>query len=100
MFDDEYAKNHISILIDFKTLILNKKIIKKLRKAGFKFAIAFSDTTILPPKERSSLYMGTMIVINKKEDNYEEVEKFIPNDLKDIIIYDDVYSRYNSIEGE
>ncbi len=99
-YDDEYAKSHIIILIDFDVLVKNKKIVKKLRKAGYKFAVGFPDTKNLPAKEKSSLYMANLIFVNKKDPNYNKLDKFIPNDLKSYIINDDVYEKFESLEGE
>ena len=100
MFDDEYAKSHVNILIDFITLIKYKKIIKKIRKSGFKFAIRLNDLSSIPAKEKSCLYMANIIFLNKKDEKYEILENYIPNDLKDFIVYDDVYSKFDSIEGD
>lgn len=100
MLDDEYAKSHVTIMIDFETLITHKKIIKKIRKSGFKFAIGFKNSINIPAKEKSCLYMASVIFINDKDKNYENIEKYIPSDLNNFIIYDDVYSKFDNLEGD
>ncbi|MDD4407502.1 MAG: signal peptidase I [Bacilli bacterium] len=100
MFDDEYAKSHITIFIDFETLIANKKIIKKLRKYGYKFAVGFKNINNLPPKEKSSLYMSNGFFVNKEDVLCKTLEKYIPNDLSDYIIYYNIYDKFYSLEGE
>ncbi|MDD4407010.1 MAG: signal peptidase I [Bacilli bacterium] len=100
MFDDEYAKSHITIFIDFETLIASKKIIKKLRKSGYKFAVGFNNINNLPPKEKSSLYMSSVFFINKEDSLFETLEKYIPTDLNDYIVYYNIYNKFYSLEGE
>ena len=100
MFDDEFAKSHITIFIDFETLIANKKIIKKLRKYGYKFAVGFKNINNLPPKEKSSLYMSNGFFVNKEDVLCKTLEKYIPNDLSDYIIYYNIYDKFYSLEGE
>lgn len=100
MIDDEYAKSHIIILIDFADLVANKKIIKRIRKSGYKFALGFKDGSNIPPKDRSNLYMTNIIFIDKKDENFEKLNSYIPVDIESHVIYDDIYSKFNNIEGE
>lgn len=96
--NDEYAKSHVIILIDFSVLIKSRKIVKRIRRSGYKFAVAFEDSSILPPKDKSTLYMANHIFINKKDELYNKLENYIPKDLKDFIIYEDVYEKFESLE--
>ncbi len=100
MFEDEYAKSHISILIDFDTLTANKRIVSRLRRKGYRFAIGFNENVSLLAKDKNSLSVGNILFVNKKAENYDAIEKYIPADLKDIIIYNDVYDKFNIVEGD
>ncbi len=97
--DDEYAKAHILFLIDFKDLVNNKKFIQRLRKSGFKFVIGFKNTEFLAAKNRECLYFANILFVAKNND-LEVIENYIPDDLQDKIVYDNIFDKYNSIEGE
>ena len=100
LFEDEYAKSHIIILIDFKDLILNKSNIKKIRKSGYRFALAFSEASDLLAKDRGNLYMANIIFVDKTEEKKENLEAYIPDDLLDNIVYDNILGKISPIEGE
>lgn len=97
--EDEYAKAHIIFLIDFKDLVNNKKFIQRLRKSGLRFAIGFKNTEFLSAKNKECLYFANIIFVAKNND-LEVIENYIPDDLQDKIIYDDIFDKYSSIEGE
>ncbi|MDD2504944.1 MAG: signal peptidase I [Bacilli bacterium] len=98
--DDEYAKSHILFLIDFQDIIENKKAIRRLRRLGYRFAIGFKEVDKLLSKDRSCLYLAQFIFIGKSEELTEKIEDFIPADLQHKIIYDDVFDKFNSLEGD
>ena len=100
MFEDEYAKSHITILIDFDTLSSYIRIVSKLRRMGFRFAIGFNENVKLYAKDKNSLSVGNHLFVNTKAENYKEVENYIPKDLKELIIYNDVYDKFNIVEGD
>ena len=93
MIDDEYAKNHTLILIDFKDLKQYKYIIKKIKKAGFRFALNFADNKGLLPVDKTRLYMVDAMFVNRKGEGFEEIISYIPDELLEKVIYDDIINK-------
>ena len=46
MFADDFAKNNISILVQFEAMAKNKKIIKSLLKEGQSFSVDLNEITL------------------------------------------------------
>ncbi|MDD4795667.1 MAG: S24 family peptidase [Bacilli bacterium] len=98
--EDEYAKAHILFLIDFEDLIKNKKVIQRFKKKGFRFATGFKNPYNLAKKDRGILYMVETIFTTGKDNIAETIENYVPKDLQHKIIYDNIYDKFNIMEGE
>jgi signal peptidase len=100
MIDDKYAKDNVIILITFEILLNNKKIIKKVRKMGYKFALVFNQETSVLEKNRGDIYIADYIFINKKVVNIENILSLIPEELLDKVIYEDIVEKVGDFGGE
>lgn len=98
LIDDEYAKSHIYILIDFEQFKQNQKRVKEIRKSGYRFVVAIDAKSKLNAASKGLLEIPELIFINKKDLNYENVISYIPKDLIDKIVYDDIFNKLNITE--
>lgn len=98
--DDKYAKDNVLILITFEDLLANKQFLKKVRKMGYKFALVFNKETIIKEKNRGDLYIADYVFINKKIPNMASVISYIPDELLDNVIYEDIVDKVGDFRGE
>lgn len=100
MIDDKYAKDNIIILITFDDLLKNKTIIKQYRKMGYKFALVFDEDTGIKEKDRGYIYIADYIFVKKEGDNASKVLPFIPVELLDNIIFEDIIGKIGDFGSE
>ena len=100
MTEDEFVKNNIIILIRYSELIKNKKIVKELRKNGYRFALVFDETTIIKEKDQSIISVAEYIFMNKKKVDAASMLPSIPENLQNSIIYEDIASKVGNYGGE
>jgi uncharacterized protein YrzB (UPF0473 family) len=100
MIDDKYAKDNVIILITFDLLLDNKQVIKRLRKLGYKFALVFNKENPSLEKNRGNIYIADYIFIDKTAVNIENVLSFIPEELLDKVIYEDIVDKVGDFGGE
>lgn len=100
LFGDEYAKNNIIILIRHDDIINNKKLIKKLRKDGYHFAITLDNVKEVKAKDISILYVADYLFMDKKAVKTTDIMASIPADLNEHIVYDDIASKVGNFGGE
>lgn len=100
MFEDEHAKNSIIVVIEYEELIKNKKVIKDLRKEGYRFALVFDDLTRIKAKEQKNISIADYLFIDKKLAKTTDALINIPVDFHDKIIYDDIKSKVGNFGGE
>lgn len=100
MFDDKYARNNIIILITFEDLLKNKAIVKKIRRMDYKFALVFNNESKMEEKDCGILYIANYIFINKKAPNTEKILSYIPEELLENIIYEDITNKVGDLESE
>lgn len=98
--DDEYAKKSIFILIKYKELVNNKKQLEEVRKAGYKFAVVIESDDKLDNKSKEFIYLTNLIFINKKEVKLKNIEPFIPYELKERVINEDLKEKVGGLGGE
>ena len=67
IFDDEFAKNNISILVQYNELSENKKAIKMLTKKGYHFSLDMNDVELIKKKDINDLYILDQIFISRKK---------------------------------
>ena len=100
VIDDKYAKDNVIILITFEDLLANKQFLKKTRKMGYKFALVFNKETTIKEKNRGDLYIANYVFINKKIPNMASVISYIPEELLDNVIYEDIVDKVGDFRGE
>jgi hypothetical protein len=100
MFDDEYAKNNVIILIAFDDLLKNKRVIKRVRKLGYKFALVFDKKTVIEEKDRAYMYIADYMFIKKEVDNMLKILPLIPEELSSKVIYEDIIDKVGDFGGE
>lgn len=100
LFEDEYAKNNIMVLVEYSSLIKNKKFIKKLRKDGYHFVLSFDDVEKMKEKDSDNMYVADYLFVDKKTVKSTNILAFIPDDLEDYIIYEDISEKVGNYGGE
>ncbi len=89
MFEDEFAKNSIIVLLNYSELGGNISIIKNLIKKGYKFAINIGNNKINESDLELLYIVECIFMINESEKNK------IPKDLHNKVIYEDVMEKVN-----
>lgn len=100
IFEDEYAKNNIIVLVKYENL--NRKIIKKYVKEGYHFAISLENNEV-KPKDQGYIELMDYIFLDKTLKrsvlNSIDVLSSIPEDLHARVIYDDIASKVGDLWG-
>jgi len=99
LFEDEYAKNNIIVVIEYKDLSECSKQVANLRKKGYCFAIVFDGETKINDDNQKFISVAEYLFIDKKIMNYNIISS-IPNDLAESIINDDIMNKLSSFGGE
>ena len=89
MFEDEFAKNTIIVLLNYSELNSKRDVIKSLIKKGYKFAINIGSN-IIKESDLELMYIVEYIFMENEED-----KKQIPKDLRNKVICDDVMDKIN-----
>lgn len=100
MIDDRYAKEKVLILLSYEELIKNKTVIKELRKNSYRFALVFDKEVEIKSKDIGNIYMTDYIFINKKAIDTSKVLPYIPEELLNNIIYEDIIGKVGDFGGE
>ncbi len=100
VIDDKYAKDNVLILTTFEDLLINKQFLKRIKKMGYKFALVFNKETTIKEKNRGDLYIADYVFINKKIPNMASVISYIPDELLDNVIYEDIVDKIGDFRGE
>lgn len=100
MIDDKYAKENVIILITLEDLSNNAKVVKSIRRLGYKFALIFDEETNIKETDRGNIYIVDYIFINKNVVNMLEILPFIPEELSDKVIYEDIADKVGDFGGE
>ena len=97
--NDEFVKNSIIILIRENEFRENKKIIKKLMKIGFKFAISLEEEKSLNEKEKKDLYLVKYIFVGLKKNVSSVIYDSIPEELLERVVFDDILNKTGNYVG-
>lgn len=100
MFEDEYAKNCIEVVVLYEDLISNKKLFKNFKKIGYHFAVKLDADTVIKDKDQSILSVCDYVIMDKKAGNNSDIIKNISEELASNIIYDDIMSKVNGTGGK
>lgn len=97
--NDEFVKNSIIILVRENEFRENKKIIKKLMKIGFKFAISLEGEKSLNEKEKKDLYLVKYIFVGLKKNVSSVIYDSIPEELLERVVFDDILNKTGNYVG-
>ena len=100
IMDDEFIKNSLYILVHYEELIKNKKVIKDLKKSGYKFAVLFDNTVEVSETNQSILSIVDFMFMDKKKVDTNKILSSIHFDTKGKIIYEDLESKLENYGGE
>lgn len=78
----------------------NIKLIKELRKKGYRFALVFDETVEIKTRERNNINVVDYIFMDKKTIDTEKILPNIPEELINEIIYEDIGSKIGNYGGE
>ena len=93
VMDDEFIKNSLYIIIHYEDIIKNKKIIKEMKKSGYKFAVLFNNTVEVSETNQSILSIADYLVMDKKKVDTNKVLSSIHFETKGKVIYEDLESK-------
>ena len=97
--DNEYAKGHIYFLTSVSNMLSNKDDIKRLRKKGYGFALAFNKHVDLKNDDMGYIYMADYYFM----DSYLDADKVcaaIPSEIIKQIIKDNIGKKIGDYGGE
>lgn len=97
--DNEYAKNHIYILSSVTNALKNKEDIKRLRKKGYLFAMAFNKELELKDDDMGYIYMADYYFIDSTE-NSAAICETIPTELIKRVIKDNISNKVGDFRGD
>ena len=98
--DSEIAKKFVLILIKYDALVANKKVIKKLKKMGYRIALVFDDYKQIKAKDKDSIILVDYIFVDKKINKLLGISSLIPSELKKNLVLEDIVSKVDMAGGE
>ena len=96
MFEDEFAKNSIVVLVQYSKVTENKEIIKRLIKQGYHFAVDINDTVKFKVSDQEMFEIVDYLFLSNKNPNKESMLLFIKKMMHDKIIYDEISTKIGS----
>lgn len=93
MFDDGHAKNTVLFLLTVDDVNDNKKIIRKLLKDNYRFAIDMSSLKNIRKKDEASLYLVDKLFASNSNNVVKELIKNYPSEIQDKVLYTDALSK-------
>ena len=97
MFEDEYAKNNIVVVIEYDAITEYKEQIAELRKKGYHFAVILDKE--IKTNDNEYIELTEYIFIDKTTISYNLIFS-LSSDSAKTIINDDIVSKLNSFGGE
>ncbi len=93
MFDDGHAKNTVVFLLSVDVVNDNKKLIRKLIKDNYHFAIDMSSLKNIRKKDETSLYLVDKLFASNSNNVIKELLNNYPSEIQDKVIYTDALSK-------
>ena len=100
MIEDEHAKESVIILTDINGLNANKVIIRKLKKAGYKFGLAIANESTLETRNATTTALVDYIFVDKNMPNIIKIAASLPDDVADKLVYENVIDKISDFGGE
>ena len=93
MFDDDFTRNCVNIVVKFSELNKNKKVIKSLIKQGYHFSVDVNQVEKMTKTEEANLHIMDYIFMTKNKATKSNIIELIPTEVKSKITYDDITSK-------
>ena len=93
MFDDDFTRNCVNIVVKFSELNKNKKVIKSLIKQGYHFSVDVNQVEKMTKTEEANLHIMDYIFMTKNKATQSNIIELIPTEVKSKITYDDITSK-------
>ena len=99
LISDEYVKNCVYVLVQYKELTKNRKAIKKFIKEGHNFVVDLGETTEIKARDEKLLYLMSFMFVERKVAKKTDIITSIPKDIQSNIIYDDIKTKVGNYGG-
>lgn len=96
LLDDEACKASVIFVIRYSVLIKNKKLIKEIKKHGYRFAIYF-DEDVIKEKDQSIIGIGDYIFVDRKVVKNTNISLFVD---KNSIVLENILTKVDISGGE
>ena len=96
LLDDEACKASVIFVIRYSVLIKNKKLIKEIKKHGYRFAIYF-DEDVIKEKDQSIIGVGDYIFVDRKVVKNTNISLFVD---KNSIVLENILTKVDISGGE
>ena len=100
MLEDDYVKDNTVILVKLDVLMENIKVIKEIKKRGYKVATVLENQDQLKAKFKRNLNVVNFIFVEKENIKLKDSKAFLAKDLHDKIIFDEVMQKTGGSEDE
>lgn len=99
LISDEYVKNCLYVVLQYKELTKNRKAIKKFIKEGHNFVVDLGETTEIKARDEKLLYLMSFMFVERKVAKKTDIITSIPKDIQSNIIYDDIKTKVGNYGG-
>ena len=99
LISDEYVKNCVYVLVQYKELTKNRKAIKKFIKEGHNFVVDLGETTEIKARDEKLLYLMSFMFVERKVAKKTNILAIVPKDIQSNIIYDDIKTKVGNYGG-
>ena len=99
LISDEYVKNSVYVVLQYKELTKNRKVIKKFIKEGHNFVVDLGETTEIKARDEKLLYLMSYMFVERKVAKKTGVLETVPKDIQSNIIYDDIRTKVGNYGG-
>lgn len=100
LFNNEYCKKHISILVSINDFITYRDFIMNFKKDGYNFSIIYDTEVKVLYEDYGNLYIADYIFINKDDIDISKVFAFIPEEIYSKFIFDDLSEKIDDFRRD
>ncbi len=100
MIEDEHAKESVIIVLSISCLMENKVLIRKLKKAGYKFALGVKNELDFEQKNYTAMSLVEYIYVDKNMPNIIKIAANLPEDVAEKIVYENISEKIGDFGGE
>ena len=100
MIEDEHAKESVIIVVDVNCLYEKKTTLRKLKKNGYKFALAVTEEAQFDSKYYTTMAITDYIFVDKNMPNIIKIAANLPEDIADKLVYENIIDKIGDFGGE